>query len=280
MKYLVTGANGYIGRYVVKSLLDMNVDVIATDLDISCIDKRATIIKADIFSNDSNLYKTLNEPDVIIHLAWRDGFVHNSESHIINLPHHYSFIMNMVNSGAKQVVVMGSMHEVGYFEGAIDENSPTNPQSLYAIAKNSLRQSLEVALKDKNVVFQWIRGYYIFGDDLKSNSIFGKIVLASQQGKKTFPFTTGKNKYDFISCEEIGYQIACVATQTKVTGIINCCSGKPVSLAEKVEQFVKDNNLDIKLEYGAFPDRPYDSPGVWGNNEKIQQILKDKENEK
>lgn len=62
--------------------------------------------------------------------------------------------------------------------------------------------------------------------------------------------------------------------QTEVDGIINCCSGKPLSLAEKVESFIKEHNFDIKLEYGAFPDRAYDSPAVWGNSEKIEEIKK------
>ncbi len=38
-----------------------------------------------------------------------------------------------------------------------------------------------------------------------------------------------------------------------------------MSLAERVEAYIRDNDLDIALEYGAFPDRPYDSPGVWGD---------------
>ena len=33
------------------------------------------------------------------------------------------------------------------------------------------------------------------------------------------------------------------------------------------------NGFDIKLKYGAFPDRPYDSPGVWGNADKIRTIM-------
>lgn len=274
MKVLVTGANGYIGRYVIKSLLDMKVEVIATDLVTGDIDPRAIIVNTDIFSENKDLYKQLKEPEVIIHLAWRDGFIHNAESHMINLSSHYKFLINMVNSGIKQVVVMGSMHEVGYFEGAIDESTPTNPKSLYGIAKNSLRKALEISLQDKEVLFQWIRGYYIYGDDLKSNSIFGKILQAAEQGKRVFPFTMGKNKYDFITCEELGYQIACVSTQTKVKGIINCCSGNPISLADKIEEFIKEKGLEIKLEYGVYPDRPYDSPEVWGNNEKITEILK------
>jgi dTDP-6-deoxy-L-talose 4-dehydrogenase (NAD+) len=39
------------------------------------------------------------------------------------------------------------------------------------------------------------------------------------------------------------------------------------------EKFIKDNKLNIKLQYGAFPDRAYDSPGVWGDATKIQKIL-------
>lgn len=61
--------------------------------------------------------------------------------------------------------------------------------------------------------------------------------------------------------------------QKEVTGIINCCTGKPMSLGNRVEQFINDNNLDITLDYGAFPDRPYDSPCEYGNSEKINSIL-------
>ena len=42
-----------------------------------------------------------------------------------------------------------------------------------------------------------------------------------------------------------------------------------MSLADRVEAYIRENNLDITLEYGAFPDRPYDSPGVWGDATKI-----------
>ena len=92
---------------------------------------------------------------------------------------------------------MGSMHEIGYWEGAIDENTPCNPLSQYGIAKNALRKSLELYCESHNCKFQWLRGFYIFGDDSFGNSIFCKIRQAVDEGKETFPFTTGKNKYDF-----------------------------------------------------------------------------------
>ena len=156
----------------------------------------------------------------------------------------------------------------------VTENTPANPISLYGIAKNALRQITIQLAKEKGVILQWLRAYYILGDDLKNNSIFSRIVKLEQEGSPTFPFTSGKNKYDFINVDELAAQISAATIQTEVQGIINCCTGNPVSLADKVEEFIKEKNYKIRPEYGAFPDRPYDSPGVWGDPEKINQIMK------
>ncbi|GIP08706.1 MAG: NAD(P)-dependent oxidoreductase [Paenibacillus macerans] len=274
---LVTGASGYIGTHVVKSLLELGVSVQAIDRNTGDIDPRVRRVELDIFEDNKNIYEDLEKPDIVLHLAWRDGFVHNSDSHMKYLYSHFNFLKNLIDGGLKHLVVMGTMHEVGYYEGEIDENTPTNPYSLYGVSKNSLRQALEVYLRDKNVVFQWLRAFYIYGDDSRNKSIFAKIMQAEQEGKERFPFTSGEKKYDFILVEELALQIALASLQTEVTGIINCCSGQPVSLREKVEEFIKNNGFNIKLEYGAYPDRPYDSPAIWGNNKKIQYIIENYE---
>ena len=41
------------------------------------------------------------------------------------------------------------------------------------------------------------------------------------------------------------------------------------------EQFIKDNGLSVSLLYGSFPDREYDSPLIYGDNEKITELVKD-----
>lgn len=273
IKILVTGANGYIGSKVVKQLCDYGVNVIATDFSNANIDRRAIYIEANIFSEKDNWFKYFGEPNVCLHLAWRDGFVHNSQRHLEDLSYHYKFLCNLIDNGLTQLAVMGTMHEVGYYEGIIDENTPCNPLSMYGIAKNALRKAIEIYCQNKECIFQWLRAYYIFGDDLYGNSIFCKIRQAVKDGKELFPFTTGKNRYDFIHIDELAKQISISILQKKVTGIINCCSGKPVSLAEQIEWYIEYNKLPIKLDYGKYPDRPYDSPCVYGDNKKITQIL-------
>jgi dTDP-6-deoxy-L-talose 4-dehydrogenase (NAD+) len=273
MKILVTGANGYIGSKVVKQLCDYNVEVIATDFDNKNIDARATFVKANIFEDNDNWYEFFERPDVCLHLAWRDGFVHNSDKHMLDLSNHYKFMTNLIKNGLPQIAAMGTMHEVGYWEGAIDENTPCNPLSQYGIAKNALRKSIELFASQNNCKFQWLRAYYIFGDDLYGNSIFCKIRQAVADGKESFPFTTGKNEYDFIHVDELAKQISLSVMQDKILGIINVCSGKPVSLANQIEWYISYNKLPIKLDYGKYPDRPYDSPCIYGDNKKILEIL-------
>ena len=75
MKVLVTGAAGYMGKYVVKELLGKGHEVYAIDFNHKEIDSRAEILDVDIFSGDDRIYEKVKCPDLCIHLAWQDGFV-------------------------------------------------------------------------------------------------------------------------------------------------------------------------------------------------------------
>ena len=272
MKILVTGANGYLGQGIVKSILDHEIEVIATDFKCDHVDSRAQIITCNLFEI-KNAFEFFGEPDVLLHLAWRDGFVHNSYAHLADLPKHYLFIKSMMDNGIKRVSVMGSMHEIGFFEGSINENTPCCPMSLYGIGKNALKDAVKLLAKQHNNPYQWLRGYYIVGNSEYGNSIFSKITAAEKAGKDEFPFTLGQNQYDFLDYVDFCDQVAAAVIQDTVGGIVNICSGKPEKLSDRVERFIKENGYKIKLKYGAFPDRPYDSKAVWGDDRKIQQIM-------
>lgn len=277
LKILVTGANGYLGQGIVRSILNNGHCVVATDFNTQFVDERAERIACNLFEVD-NPYSFFGEPDVLLHLAWRDGFVHYSSAHIDDLPKHYAFIKKMVDGGIQQVAVMGSMHEIGFFEGSINESTPCHPTTPYGIAKNALRDLTQMLCKQKNIVFQWLRGYYIVGNSKFGSSIFSKITAAVDEGKTEFPFTLGQNQYDFIDYPDFCAQVAAVVGQKNEQGIINICSGKPEKLADRVERFIKENDYRIKLQYGAFPDRPYDSKAVWGNDTKIRKIMENQTN--
>lgn len=273
-KILVTGGNGYIGKYVVKELLAQGHTVIVADNHFNNIDQHVLKAPIPIFSGDTDIYRKIGSPDVCIHLAWKDGFVHNSSAHMANLSSHIRFCEDMIAGGLPILSCMGTMHEVGYWEGAIDENTPCNPQSQYGIAKNAMRQSLMLTSSKTFCTFHWLRAFYIVCDDEFGYNIFAKLIQAARSGNTSFPFTSGKNKYDFINICDLARLIVRASLQTKISGITNVCTGKPQSLGECVEKFIEEHHLKIKLSYGEYPDRPYDSPAVWGDATKIQKILK------
>lgn len=272
MKILVTGANGYLGQGIVKEILNSGNEVVAADFQVEHVDSRADLKACDLFKIEDP-YEYFERPDVLLHLAWRNGFVHYSDSHIDDLPNHYNFIKKFTETEVKTIAVMGSMHEIGFFEGSIKEDTPCHPTTPYGISKNALRELCKMLCKQKNINFQWLRGYYIVGNSQYGCSVFSKITAAEREGKPEFPFTMGQNQFDFIDYDAFCKQVSQAVLQDQVLGIINICSGFPEKLANRVERFIKENGYKIKLKYGAYPDRVYDSKAVWGDNTKINKIM-------
>lgn len=272
MKILVTGANGFLGRGIVDEIIKTGHTVVAAGFETDKVSSDAIRINGDMFEV-ADPYEYYGQPDVLLHLAYKDGFVLNSEAHMQNLVKHTTFIDKMVSAGIKQVAVMGTMHEIGFFEGSVDENTPTHPMNFYGIAKNAIRDYTSLVTKNNDVIMQWLRAFYIVDGTAYGNSIFSKLFAAAERGDKTFPFTTGKSQYDFLDYADFSKYVAAAVTQTEVQGIINISSGEPERLSDRVERFISDHHLNIKLDYGAFPDRPFDSKAIWGDNTKIQKIL-------
>ena len=151
MKILVTGANGFMGHGIIRELSESGNEIVASDFTEFTYDYNNVTSKAGNLFKIDNPYEYFGKPDILLHLAWRDGFKHASENHINDIPKHYEFLKKMVYSGIGKLVVLGSMHEVGFHEGSINENTPCNPLSLYGIAKNALRQMTQLLVKGTEV---------------------------------------------------------------------------------------------------------------------------------
>ena len=56
----------------------------------------------------------------------------------------------LVNFGCKNIVVTGTCYEYGNINGCLEENLKVDPNNLYAIAKDSLRRSIQI-ICEKNI---------------------------------------------------------------------------------------------------------------------------------
>ena len=274
MRIIVTGANGYIGRHVVKTLLSLGISVAAVDKETTHIDSRAERYAIDIFNENVDIYSLTNKPDILIHMAWSDGYNHQAISHLQNMEKHFLFCERMSAAGIKKIICMGTVHEIGYHVGVVTEKTPCEPKCLYGVAKNALRQALFSKLLSKTCII-WIRVFSVYGDDLHSNSVFSKILSSDKCGDEFFKLNSGYNRGDYIQVERLAEQIAVTAIYEDSSGIYHCCTGQPITLREMVDSFIAENHLAIKAQYGFFPERSYDSPEIYGDNTKIKKIMKD-----
>lgn len=280
LKVLVTGATGFIGNYVIEDILKRGFEVVATSIDSEEeVKKFSWFSKVKYIPWDLNIpredfFSFFKKPDLLIHLAWEKVSDMKSLIHIEkNLFSNYFFIKKMIESGLKDVSVTGTCVEYGMKEGCLNEEMETNPILPYAIAKDSLRRFVQELGRKYDFNFKWIRLFYMYGKGQNPQSILSQLDKALENNEEVFDMSRGEQLRDYLPVEKVAEYIVRIATQKKINGVINCCSGEPISIRELVENHLKKRGKHIKLNLGYYP-YPNDEPmKFWGDTTKLNKVL-------
>jgi nucleoside-diphosphate-sugar epimerase len=282
LKILVTGATGFIGNHLVQHLLKKDVEVIATSRSVEKAKQyqwfsKVKYIPCDFEKEQEDYFSFFKRPECIIHLAWDGLWDYKNLLHFEkNVPVHYKFIKNMVHHGLKHVVITGTCLEYGMQYGQLTEDLETKPSTPYGLGKDTLRRYLEQLLTLSSVTFQWIRLFYLYGDGQSEKSLLSQLKQAVQSGEKEFNMSGGEQLRDYLPVEEVAAYIGAIALQKQIQGIINCCSGTPISIRQFVEMYVRKRGYSIQLNFGYYSYPDYEPLAFWGDNSKLQAILCEK----
>jgi len=280
-KILVTGATGFIGNYVIEELLKKGCTVIATSVNETKAKEKnwfgkVLYVPFDLkdFDEHTNYQKYFNDPGAIIHLAWEGLPNYKAAFHTEeNLPRHFKFIKNLVDHGQKDITVTGTCFEYGMQQGCLNEAMPAKPANAYAVAKDSLRQQLQQLQQEHEFYFKWVRLFYMYGAGQHPNSLLSQLDRALEEGETVFNMSGGEQVRDYLPVEKVAGYIVAVALQHHVTGIINCCSGKGITVKDLVKDYLKDKNKYITLNTGYYPYPDHEPMCFWGDNTKLNEIL-------
>lgn len=137
MKVAVTGASGFIGRYVLVELESRSVAatvVLRPASPAAPSLARHAVARMDLQNPPPDAFERMGSPDVLIHLAWGGLPNYKSLQHFEQeLPAQYQFLKGLVDSGLKNLVVTGTCFEYGMQSGPLREDRelpPALPENL------------------------------------------------------------------------------------------------------------------------------------------------------
>lgn len=277
MKVALTGANGFIGQHILAELESRSVATTVvlrpSSVAYPSVAKHAAT-RMDLQNPPPNAFELMGSPDVLIHLAW-DGLPNYKSLHHLEqeLPAQYRFLKGLVESGLKNLVITGTCFEYGMQSGPLSEDMETRPVNPYGFAKDTLRRQLDYLKNAHSFALTWARLFYLYGDGQAENSLLPQLKGAVEQGHSVFNMSGGEQLRDYLSITESAKYLVSLAMGNRDNGIVNVCSGKPISVRRLVEAWIKENDWSIKLNLGYYPYSDYEPMAFWGERQKLDRCL-------
>jgi nucleoside-diphosphate-sugar epimerase len=271
----VTGATGFIGKHTVHFLRQLaGCRVMAVGRNKAELQKLGTAyVVHDLEESPAGCYEKLGHPDVLIHLAWGGLKNYQDLIHIEkSLPTSYHFIKSMVQQGLTHVTITGTCLEYGLQNGRMSEKQNALPSTPYAIAKDALRRFLQALQRQQNFRLKWARLFYMYGKGQSANSLFAQLDRAIQRNEKEFDMSDGQQLRDYLPVEEIAKRLSLLSLNPEINGIVNICSGRPVSIRSLVEGYLAERNEQIRLNFGRISKPEYEPLAFWGDHRKYERI--------
>lgn len=248
--------------------------VVRPSSEISPLLRGYVIVPLDLREPPENVLDRMGRPDVLIHLAWGGLPNYKSLHHFEEeLPAQYRFLRGLVESGLKNLVVAGTCFEYGMQFGRLDENLETRANNPYGFSKDVLRCQLQYLQKVKAFNLTWARLFYLYGEGQAESSLLSQLKSAVNRGDETFNMSGGEQLRDYLPVSEVAKYLVSLAMTTQDNGILNICSGNPISVRRLVEGWIKDHGWSIELNLGYYPYPDYEPMAFWGGRKKLESCL-------
>ena len=277
---LITGANGALGRAVVKQLmLNKQHRVVASgrnllnknQIDLDVTDKKK--IKNIIFEI---------KPELIIHLAatfsnnFKKAYLVNVESSRIILE---AIQQNCFNT---RVVLIGSAAEYGkikFNENPVSENQALRPLSVYGLTK-SWQSLLAGKFANNGIDVVVARIFNLYGPNLSDKLFVGRLnkeineVLSGK--KKKIEIGPLNSKRDYLSIDIAAEQLLTIAEKGSKGEVYHIASGKPILMRDLLKIFLRNKKISFSIvkEASRYSNhKGYDLPLIYADVSRTKILM-------
>ena len=249
-RILVTGAYGFLGKYVIDELVKNNYKVLAfgrNKTKMQQLKKKNVDIFIGDFCNKDDALKATENVDYVIHCGalstvWgkREDFINTNVNGTMNLVEgcRKNKVKRFVYVSSPSIYA-GKMDRTNIKENDYDENNKLN----YYIESKILAEKELDKNRDVNWVIIRPRGLFGIGD----TSIIPRLIRVNS--KIGLPlFNKGKNYVDMTCVENVAHALRlCLESEKAVGNIYNITNGEPQCFKDLLEELF--DKLGVKPKY-------------------------------
>lgn len=259
-RILITGANGFIGRYCVEAFSKAGWETVAgvrTAGDVPFADET---ISCDLLDSDQTRQMIdRTAPTHLLHLAWLSDAAARwtSPANLEWVSASLSLARAFAGQGGKHMIFAGSCAEYAWTSSPlIAGQSPLDPATLYGAAKARTGQLLQAAQAALDLQIAHARPFFCYGNGEADGRLLPDLIQHLERGEP-FPCSDGTQRRDYLYAADIAEAFRIIA-EANADGVFNIGSGKAVPVRDLVQTIADALDRPDIPQYGAIPQRPGD----------------------
>lgn len=253
-KVLVTGARGFIGRYLEKELAGSYQWLSYT---------------GNVLTEDWSAYMTQVRPDLLVHLAWVTGAGYlDSEKNLAFLQKSIELYRAFYDCGGQRAVFVGTEQEYARTDRALTEDSPLAPKSLYAICKESLGSALLEESRVRGGSFAWCRIFFVYGTGEKPARLMPSLINGLLRGE-TVTCSCGAFVRDYIHVSDLARALRCCLERDGVSAV-NIAGGRQTTIGEVADEVKRQIGGSGNVIFRPTADCSGQPDSVWADVSRLR----------
>ena len=232
MRVLLTGASGFVGRPVMRLLIDAGHEVHAVSSRAPA-SASATWHHADLLQRDQGqrLIDAVR-PEGLVHLAWfaTPPDYWQSPANLAWAVASADLFNAFHRAGGRRIVAAGTCAEYDWRYGyCVERLTPLAPATPYGRAKADAGAALESCAAGAGLSAAWARLFFLFGPHDHDARLVPSLVRNLRAGKPA-QCRSGSLIRDFLHVDDAAAAIVALL-ESGVTGPVNIASGVPTAVA-------------------------------------------------
>lgn len=255
-KILVTGARGFIGKYLQKELEG---------------DYLWTPYEGDALQEDWMNYMQRVRPEGLVHLAWITGPGYSdSEKNLLFLQKGIEMYRAFYACGGERAVFVGTEQEYARTSEPLGEDSPLAPKSLYAICKESLGRALLEESRLRGNSFAWCRLFFVYGEGEKPQRLMPSLINGLLRGENV-TCSWGRFVRDYLHVSDVARALRCCLEHEGVDAV-NIAGGRQTTIEEIAAEVQRQIGGAGKIAFRSREECADQPERVWADVSRLESF--------